>query len=47
MPHVTDEQLKAYQKIRKVWEINPITRVEKSKKKYSRKIKHKGASYND
>ena len=44
---MNDNQLKAYQKIRQVWDINPITRVEKSKKKYTRKIKHKGASYND
>lgn len=44
---MNENQLKAYQKIRKTWEINPVTKVEKSKKKYSRKIKHKGASYND
>ena len=38
--------LDAYLKLRKEWEINPVTRVVDSKKKYSRKTKHKGA-YND
>lgn len=32
-----DDRLKAYKKIRQVWEINPKTRIKKSKKKYNRK----------
>lgn len=30
---------------RGTWEINPVTKVVKDKKKYTRKEKHKGAGY--
>ena len=39
---ISDTQLRALNKIRGDWGgVNPYTRIEKDKKKYSRKQKHK------
>lgn len=35
-----NQELKALKSIRNTWEISPVTRVVKDKKKYSRKEKH-------
>jgi hypothetical protein len=35
------EQIDLYKKVRKTWGIKPTTKVEKSKKKYNRKLSKK------
>lgn len=45
---ISDAQLRALNKIRGDWgEVKPYTRIEKDKKKYNRKEKHKGQRYED
>ena len=40
---VSDAQLRALKKIRGDWsEVKPYTRIERDRKKYNRKQKHKG-----
>ena len=40
---VSDAQLRALKKIRGDWgDVKPYTRIERDRKKYSRKQKHKG-----